>query len=174
MKDLKTIVCSLLFISVLSLSAQTSYSVVCEINQKGEVISGSISDLKDYVKNGNPIRVGWVLKFHNPKDGKSMDLEHWTDAGFVSLWNGHVFAQIKSIYQQGPSFESPPSIYLVNEKPDGWVAIIGTTGVMRQKFAQDDRIIESMKTAGMTDKEIEKQMKAMETMKVHTKWAVLK
>lgn len=158
----------------MQLNAQQSYSVICEIDREGEIVSGSLLELSDYVKNGNPIRVGWVLHLKNPADGKAIELEHWTDAGFISLLKGHVFAQIKSIYQQGPSFVDPPGIFLVNEKPNGWVAVIGTTGVMRQKFAQDDVIVQSMKAAGMTDAQIKKELSAMEVMKVRTKWAVLK
>lgn len=139
-----------------------AYEIVYEADPEGNAISGDRNQLLEYVQNGNPIRVGWTLKFKNPQTGKDASLQHWADAGFLTVINNHVFAQISSIYQQGPAFSDPPGVFLVNNKPDGWVAIIGTTGVMRQKFNPVDANIP------------EDMIKEMETMKVTTHWAVMK
>ena len=110
----------------------------------------------------NPIRVGWQLEFMTPDTVKSeiVTLYHWADAGFISVLRGEVFAQIESIYQQGPSLDKNPAIFLVNGEPHGWVSIISTTGVMRQKFKKMTGVSEDM-------------LKKLETSRVKTRWAVM-
>ena len=155
------------------IAQKNSYSIIYEADKEGRTTFGSLEKLLDYVQNGNPIRVGWVLRFKTSEDGETIEMQHWADAGFVTTLNGHVFAQINSIFQQGPGLGNLPSVFLVNDKPHGWVSIIGTTGVMRQKYMRDETLIATMKENGLTKEQIEKQMKEMETMKVITKWAVL-
>lgn len=150
-----------------------SYEIVYEADKDGKAISGSVGELTKYVQNGNPIRVGWVLRFKD-QQGKIVEMQHWTDAGFVTTLKGHVFAQIKSIYQQGPVMTEPPGVFLVSDKANGWVAIIGTTGVMKQKYTRDEAMVQMLKDSGMTDEQVERELKKMETMKVQTKWAVQK
>ncbi len=147
---------------------QNNYSIVYEADKKGEAISGDINVLLKSVQNGNPVRVGWVLKLQD-FDNKIHTIEHWVDAGFLTIENNHVFAQIKPIYEQGLNFDES-SVYFVTGKPNGWVSIISTTGVMKQKFSNiilDD-------TEEMTKEEIKKMIASMETMRVITKWAVPK
>lgn len=144
---------------------KSQYKVVYEADREGKRISGSLEDLLTYVRNGNPIRVGWEL-------GKR--LEHWTDAGFLTILKGHVFGQISSIYGQGtshPSIEIP--FVMMSDEPDGWVAVIGTTGVMRQKFKTDQKMLDAYKEMGLNDEEIQEQLKKQETSKVVTRWAVM-
>ncbi len=175
MKYFKTLTL-LLFISFYSLytNAQTenTYKIIYEADREGKKIAGNLEELINHVQNGNPIRVGWVLKFKDQQGGPAIEMQHWTDAGFITTLRGHVFAQISSIYQQGPSIGKPPGVFLVNAKANGWVAILGTTGVMRQKYMRDEAMVEMMKKTGMTEDEVNKQLKDMEKMKVHTKWAV--
>ncbi len=154
--------------------SQNSYSIIYEADNEGQPITGSKEELLKYVQNGNPVRVGWVLKFKHPQNDSIIEMQHWADAGFITTLNNHVFTQISSIYQQGPSPSEIPSVFLVNNKPNGWVAIIGTTGVMRQKYTQDKEMIALMKKSGLSDEDIKKQAKELETMKVYTKWAVMK
>jgi len=144
----------------------SGYKILYEANEKGEALYGNLNDLVAHVQNGNPVRVGWVLKFKAPN-------QDWADAGFITTLGNHVFAQISSIYQQGPILADPKGIALVNDQPDGWVAILGSTGVMRQKYARNDEMISFMKESGMTDEQIDKQLKEEEIMQVHTKWAVM-
>ena len=101
-------------------------------------------------------------------------MQHWADAGFITTLNNHVFVQIKSIYQQGPSLSDPPGVFLVSDKANGWVAILGTTGVMKQKYTRDEKMVAMMKQSGLSEEDIDKELKDMETMQVHTKWAVMK
>ncbi len=148
------------------------YKVVYEADREGNRISGSLEELISYVGSGNPIRVGWEL---GKKDSTGIArLQHWTDAGFLTVIKGHVFGQISSIYGQGTSAPNidVPAVHIFDE-PDGWVAVIGTTGVMRQKFKTDQVILDAYKNMGLNDEEIQKQLKAQETSKVATRWAVM-
>lgn len=173
MKHFKQIVMTLYFgfLLAFAVNSQNAYSIIYEANKKGERIEGNLEQLMKHVQNGNPIRVGWVLKFKD-KDGSVVEMQHWADAGFITTLKGHVFAQIKSIYQQGPVMSDPPGVFLVSDKANGWVAVIGTTGVMRQKYTRDEKMIKMMKDSGLTEKQVEEQLKEMEIMEVHTKWAV--
>jgi len=166
-----------IFLTVLSFNitlGQNNYQIIYESDNDGNTILGNRETLVNYIQNGTPIRVGWVLKFKHPQNDSIVEMQHWADAGFITTLNGHAFAQINSIYQQGPGISNPPSVFLVNDKPHGWVAIIGTTGVMRQKYTRDEDMIAMMKQSGLSNEDIAKQQKEMETMKVHTKWAVMK
>lgn len=154
--------------------SQNAYSIIYEADKQGLAISGNLAELLNYVQTGNPIRIGWVLKFKHPNNDTIIEMQHWADAGFITTLNGHVFAQISSIYQQGPGISDPPAVFLVNNKPDGWVSIIGTTGVMKQKYMRDPSIIKMMKESGLTDEQVTEELKQQETMNVHTKWAVMK
>lgn len=160
------------------ITVQSAYTVIYEADKDGNRISGNLKTLVQLVRSGNPIRVGWEMELLNPTDDSTYVLEHWSDAGFISIHQGHVFAQIPSIYGQGssavqPEFNQDPSMFLVNNKPDGWVAIVGTTGVLRQKMRRDETTISYMKEAGMTDAQIEEQLVKMETSTFKTKWAVV-
>lgn len=149
------------------------YKIVYEADREGNRISGSLEELNNYVRNGNPIRVGWELGKRD-STGRAR-LEHWADAGFITILKGHVFAQISSIYGQGTSHPSIeiPFVQMMNGEPDGWVAIIGTTGVMGQKFKADQATINAYKEMGLNDEQVAEQLKAQEKSKVKTMWAVM-
>jgi hypothetical protein len=156
---------------------ESAYKVIYEADKDGNRISGNLETLVQLVRSGNPIRVGWEMELLNPTDESTYILEHWSDAGFISIHQGHVFAQIPSIYGQGssavqPEFNQDPSMFLVNNKAHGWVAIVGTTGLLRQKMLRDERSISFMKESGMTDEQVEEQLLKMETSNFKTKWAI--
>lgn len=172
MKHYKTILFFLLIgaLNTLEINAQHSsmYQVICEIDREGKVLSGSLEELIGYVQNGNAVRVGWVIG-----EGKEHEMWHWTDASFITVLKGHVFAQIKGIFAQATDpVSETPSVFLHSDQSNSWVAIFGTTGVMRQKFAADPSLIEAYKGMGLTDEQIQEQLKKEETKRFHTKWAV--
>lgn len=174
MRSISKVILTILLLSAITGISQTSnsYSIVLTTNKEGEVITGSREKLIEYINNGSPLRIGWDLHIH-AKDS-IYTMTHWTDAGFITILEGHVFAQIKSIYVQGPKHpkkDEVASVFLNNDEPNGWVAIIGTTGVMRQKFKKDEEMIAYLRKT-MNEKEIEKFLKDMEVEKVPTKWAV--
>lgn len=136
------------------------YTIIYSADKDGKALSGSLEELVRKIQNGSPIRVGWILKFNHPETGDLIEMQHWADAGFITTLKGHVFAQIHSIYQQGPALGDPPWVILVNNLPNGWVAVVGTTGEIRQKF-NDPQMPEEF-------------IKEMELMRAPTLWAAIK
>ncbi len=59
----------------------------------GEKINGSINDLMKAVREGKQIRMYMDLGF----------VEHSMDAGFISIFEGNVYAQINTIQAQRPN-----------------------------------------------------------------------
>ncbi len=138
--------------------AQSSDSnIVCEINEEGVVVTGSLESLLLAVRQGKNIRVGWEIDLTKPSE---LTIEHWSDAGFLTIFKGHLFAQIESIFEQAPAPMTPPQVMLVDSKPDGWVGVIGTTGILRSNYK------------GPSEKPIMEIMELTES-RVRTKWAVL-
>jgi len=78
----------------------------------------------------------------------------------LTIFKGHLFAQIESIFEQAPAPMTPPQVMLVDSKPDGWVGVIGTTGILRSNYK------------GPSEKPIMEIMELTES-RVRTKWAVL-
>ncbi len=100
---------------------------------EGKVIEGSIEALIAEIEKGSPIRVGWQLDFNGNKES---DLEHWIDAEFLSVLNGHVFNQISPIYRQIPKAEIPQVEIVAS--PMMWTAIIGTNGKLLSRYIIPD------------------------------------
>ena len=110
-----------------------SNKVVLKTNFEGEVIEGSIDRLINKIQEGYELRIGWQLDFD--QDGQS-DLEHWIDANFISILNGHVFNQIEPIYQQIPKKEIP-QVQIVNSSMK-WTGVIGTNGKLISRYIIPD------------------------------------
>jgi len=106
-----------------------SNEVVLKTNFEGEVVEGSIDRLITKIQEGYELKIGWQLDFD--QDGKS-DLEHWIDANFISILNGHVFNQLEPIYQQIPK-KDIPQVQIVNSSIK-WTGIIGTNGKLISRY----------------------------------------
>ena len=106
-----------------------AFEVVYAVDRDGNPEFGQLEELVEAVRSGAAVRVGWELSLQLPGESEALALEHWTDAGFVTVWLGHVFAQLHDIYVQGPAAMSP-GIHLEPE-PHGWTAVVGTTGLLR-------------------------------------------
>ncbi len=113
-------------------TAQTS-NIVLKTNFEGTIEAGSIDTLITKLQEGKSLRIGWQLDFNN--DGES-DLEHWIDADFISILNGHVFNQIKPIYRQVPKKEIP-QVQILNATVQ-WTGIIGTNGKLISRYIIPD------------------------------------
>ncbi len=154
---------------------KTAYKVIYEADRNGKAISGNLDELIHYVNNGNPIRVGWSLAMQTPSK-EVIEMWHWTDANFITLLKGNVFAQVRGIFQQGPSFSKTGAASVVlasGTSANSWVGIIGTTGVMHQKFAESKTMTKMYKDMGYSDEKIKEEYKKLETMKFKTRWSVL-
>ena len=149
------------FLSVLSLCAFSqsgNYKIVYEADENGLAISGSLDSLISLVNQGNSVRVGWEIPLHL-KDGKSLTIKHWADAGFLTIIDGHLFGQVQGIFEQAPAPMTPPKLLIVSNTPNAWVGIIGTTGILRNNYK------------GPADKPLIEQIQMTEA-KVITRWAI--
>ncbi|MEM9824697.1 MAG: hypothetical protein AAF985_26655 [Bacteroidota bacterium] len=127
-----TLICFslMLFLALDSLKAQNS-QVILRTDFEGQIIEGSIDSLISKISEGKKVRVGWQLDFD--KDNQA-DLEHWIDANFISIINGHVYNQIDPIYRQIPT---PDQVQIINSKMQ-WTAIIGTNGKLLSRYIIPD------------------------------------
>jgi hypothetical protein len=69
------------------------------IEQDGSVSAGSKDKLREAVRAGLPVRVGWSLSFD---DDPEPEVRHWSDSGFLTEFEGEIFAQFADIQAQGP------------------------------------------------------------------------
>lgn len=110
---------------VLLLLPSPSYAdwqLVYSHDKTGKVIQGEKQKLINFVKKGHPVRIVWPIRDN---------FMHMMDAGFITLMNGEVFAQVNSIIRQIPDKETRQFILLDAEKQSEWHAILSTTGEIR-------------------------------------------
>jgi len=83
---------------------------------------------------GLPLRIGWSIDFDH--DGKP-DLSHWTDAMFITEFEGEVFTQIVEIRRQMPK-RGEGSIEL-SGTPQRWTGSVGSNGFLEGAFDDDQK-----------------------------------
>ncbi len=88
-------------------------------NAEGKAIAGDKQRLIQTILDGRPIRVVWPIRD---------DFIHVADAGFLTVMNGEVFAQLDGIIRQIPDRETRRSIALDAKEQSQWHAIVATTG----------------------------------------------
>ena len=99
------------------------------IEQDGSASAGSKDKLREAVRAGLPVRVGWSLNFD---DDPEPDVRHWSDPGFLTEFEGEIFAHLADIQAQGPR-RGKASIGMPATRKR-WSAIVGTTGVLESNF----------------------------------------
>lgn len=143
-------------------TAQTN-KVMLKTNFSGKVEYGSIDSLISKIQEGKALRIGWQLDFD--ENGES-DLEHWIDADFISILNGHVFNQITPVYRQIPE-SNIPQMQIINSSIK-WTGIIGTNGKLLNRYIVPDiHLIEDESVR----KQLEKRAKIKEWT-VATIWVI--
>jgi len=155
---LAILICSIMF------SSARGQELAVKTDFNGAVVNGSIEKLIEAVRQGKEIRVGWSLDFNGDGAG---NLEHFIDAKFLTILNGHVFNQIDPIYAQAPN-EQIPQVEIGNSEMK-WTAIIGTNGLLVSRFIIPN--IESQK-----DENNKKQLELMSKInqeKVETSWFII-
>ena len=124
-----------LLTSVLSFVPITTFAQVCStghlvtVEADGGVSRGSKAQLRQAMADGTPVRVGWGLD----TDGDNVpELSHWADAGFITDFDGEVFAQLADIQRQQP-MRNPARVVM----PAGrqrWTGLLGTNGRLESHF----------------------------------------
>lgn len=164
---------AIIFLSIcISGHCQNGFDIIVETNFDGEVVKGSIEELITEVRKGKHVRVGWQLDFN---EDKVPDFDHWVDAGFITILNGHVFTQLESIYRQIPKKNIPQvDIIPVNTK---WTGVIGTNGKLLNRYVYPELEFEVDENGNpIVTEQVEKELKKREvrTWNVSTFWAVQK
>ncbi|WP_417451196.1 hypothetical protein [Kordiimonas sp.] len=95
-------------------SATTSWRLAYAHDGQGRAIEGSKQALVDAVLEGKPVRIYWT--------GRTV--QHVSDAGFLTLLQGEVFAQIPMITAQRPSTD-PATVDL---RDGTWQSVFATNG----------------------------------------------
>ena len=119
-----------LLLSPSTLSAQTCGAAhLLTVEANGSIASGSKDALRRAINAGTPIRVGWGLDANNDN---VPDVSHWADAGFLTEFEGEVFAQLADIQRQQP-MRNPTRVPM----PAGrqrWTGLLGTNGRLESHF----------------------------------------
>ncbi|HYC02539.1 MAG TPA: hypothetical protein VED40_04560 [Azospirillaceae bacterium] len=110
------------------------------VRPDGAVSAGSKDALRQAVEAGQPIRVGYSMDFEN--DG-TVDLVHWADALFLTIFENEVFTQMPQIHRQSP-VRGKAEIKLA-AGPGYWNASLGTNGVLEGRWNFDE--VRSFKVA---------------------------
>jgi len=88
-------------------------------DETGAVVEGSKAALIAAARNGKPVRVYF----------RGARVEHVLDAGFLTILENEIFAQIAPIQTQRPSVEPP--VIEFREPGQQWRAIVGSDGSFR-------------------------------------------
>ena len=96
-----------------------SWELMFSHDEKGKTLKGSKEKLLEAVRAGKPVRVSFG----------SGRVEHFTDAKFMVIFKGELFAQIDPIQSQRP-MESPHCVTF-REPGKMWRTILGTNGQNR-------------------------------------------
>ncbi len=99
------------------------------LDQDGREQYGTKAAVLSAFRAGLPLRVSWSLD--GDGDG-SPDVSHWADSGFLTEFEGNVFAQLHDIQRQQPR-RGEGRI----ELPRGglrWTGLLGTNGVLESHF----------------------------------------
>lgn len=88
-----TIVNFLFFLPLEAFASEPSLNLVFHQSEDGKVLAGSLEALKQAVRDGKRIRIYMKLR----------TIEHTMDSGFLSIFNGKVYAQINTIQGQRPN-----------------------------------------------------------------------
>jgi hypothetical protein len=99
------------------------------IEPDGRASEGSKDAVRNAVSAGLPLRVGWGLDVN--ADGRP-EISHWADAGFVSDFEGDVFAQVHDIQRQTP--QRDPARIPMPAGRQRWSGLVGTNGLLESHF----------------------------------------
>jgi hypothetical protein len=95
----------------------------------GSPTRGSKEALRRAVHAGLPIRIGWGIDAN--ADGIP-DVSHWSDGGFLTDFEGELFAQIPDIQRQSPMRGQARVVMPAGRQR--WSGIIGTNGRLESHF----------------------------------------
>ena len=98
-------------------SQKGGWQKVFQNDSDGQTRYGDKSALIEAVRLGYPVRIGWG----------GMRVEHVADADFLTIFEGEVFAQIRSIIGQAPRIDGD-TVKIRFRMENRWTKIAGTNG----------------------------------------------
>jgi hypothetical protein len=105
------------------------------IEPDGRASQGTKEALLKAFHAGLPLRVGWSLNFDQDVEP---EVTHWSDGGFLTEFEGELFAQLADIQAQGPRL-GKASISMP-AKRKRWSGLIGTNGVLEGNFDDGEAV----------------------------------
>lgn len=99
------------------------------VEPDGRATEGSKDAVRKAFRAGLPLRVGWSLSFDADPEP---EVSHWSDGGFLTEFEGEIFAQLADIQAQGPRRGQASISMPVKRKR--WSGLIGTNGVLESNF----------------------------------------
>ena len=97
--------------------AEGGWQLVFKNDKDGKSVYGQKSELIDAVRLGYPVRIGWG----------STRVEHTTNADFLTIFEGEVFAQTKTIIGQAPRVDND-TVKIRFRTQNHWTKMAGTNG----------------------------------------------
>jgi hypothetical protein len=105
------------------------------IEPDGSASEGSKDAVREAFRAGLPLRVGWSLNFDADAEP---EVVHWSDSGFLTEFEGEIFAQLADIQAQGPRL-GKASISMP-AKRKRWSGLVGTNGVLESNFDDGEAV----------------------------------
>src|SRR5262245_44172594 len=99
MRALRFAIAAAALILSTAILASTCPVPLVTIEPDGRASEGSKNALREAFRAGLPLRVGWSLNFD---DDPEAEVTHWSDGGFLTEFEGEIFAQLADIQAQGP------------------------------------------------------------------------
>ena len=125
---------SMLLLSVSAWASNCPLHLVT-IEPDGRASEGSKEAVRKAFRAGLPLRVGWSLNFDADAEP---EVTHWSDGGFLTEFEGEIFAQLADIQAQGPRL-GKASISMP-AKRKRWSGLIGTNGVLESNFDDGEAV----------------------------------
>ncbi|MEM9386257.1 MAG: hypothetical protein AAGA68_14445 [Pseudomonadota bacterium] len=94
-------------------------------------MAGSRETLIAHVNGGGRVRIGWQLDWN--VDGH-IDVSHWSDGSFLTVFEGEVFAQFNDIHRQIPLPGTGEIALAEGEQAARWTGKLGSDGVLEGIF----------------------------------------
>jgi hypothetical protein len=119
----------LLFVPTAAFAQVCGAGHLVTVEADGTVARGSKAQLRRVIADGTPVRVGWGL---DTNGDNVPELSHWADAGFITDFDGEVFAQLADIQRQQP-MRNPARVVMPTGR-QRWTGLLGTNGRLESHF----------------------------------------
>ncbi len=126
-------ICALLATAVCPVTVHAQCTdPLLEVSAGGRVVAGSREQLIAHVNQGGGVRVGWHLDWN--VDGH-IDVSHWAEGSFLTVFEGEVFAQFHDIHRQIPLAGAGDIAFAEHDQASRWSGKLGSNGILEGIFS---------------------------------------